>query len=77
MIPCIKATALPEDVLDYLCDLEISTHYQNDVALIGNDCDKENNIVGGNNLLLNWLYKEYGYKIKNKDWGDYIAIIAT
>ena len=77
MIPCIDARDLPQEVSEYLGGMEISTHCRNEVAQVGSDCDEENNKVGGDDLLFNWLNKEYGYEIKNKEWGDYIAIIAT
>jgi len=64
-IACIDARNLPGDVEDYCVDQEISTHYQNDVAIIKDD----------GNVFSEWL-KSKGYKFESES-GDYVAIIAT
>ncbi len=68
----VDATEMPNDVIDYCIDHEISTHYKNDIALICNT----------NNPFANWLKRE-GYVFKAKfskkpyGEGDEIGIIAT
>lgn len=64
MIPCVNATDMPSEVTDYCVDNEISTHYQNDVAFLGDD----------GNPFSEWL-KKNGYIFKTKY--DSIGVIAT
>ncbi len=67
-ITLVCATDMPRDVLQYCVEQEISTHYQDSIAVIADN----------GNPFAEWL-KENGYKFKktNANEGDYIAIIAT
>ena len=65
MIPCVQASDMPREVIDHCIDYEISTHYQNDVALVRDN----------DNPFANWL-RELGHEFTGK-YGDYIGIIAT
>jgi hypothetical protein len=65
MIPCVQASDMPEEVLMYCIDNEISTHYQNDITVVHDD----------DSPFAVWL-RESGYKFTDK-YGDYIGIIAT
>ncbi len=65
MILCVRANEMPRDVIEYCVENEISTHYQNDVALVAND----------DNPFAKWI-KEEGYLFR-RDTFDYVGIIAT
>ncbi len=65
MIPMVEASDMPEDVLDYCVEHEISTHYDSAVVCLGSDQD---------NALTNWL-KENGFVFTEKY--QYLAINAT
>jgi hypothetical protein len=56
---------MPEEVLMYCIDNEISTHYQNDITVVQDD----------DSPFAVWL-RESGHKFSGK-YGDYIGIIAT
>ena len=62
---CVEATSMPEEVELYCEEHEISTHYQNDVALIGND---------QKNVFTDWLISK-GVEIDSRY--VWVAIIAT
>jgi hypothetical protein len=58
---------MPNDVMEYCVDREISTHYQNDVAFVPD----------GDNPFANWL-REIGYQFEDNIVGcNYVGIIAT
>jgi hypothetical protein len=65
MIPCIDARDLPVEVLNWLSEEEIQTHYQNDVAIIVDD----------GNPFAEWL-KSCGVEL-SKEHNNYIAILST
>jgi len=80
MIPFIGAENMPDEVIDYCGDREISTHYQNDVAFVKDD----------GNPLAEWLKEIEAPRVKQKEmttaegrkfkdpWYDWaIAISAT
>jgi len=64
MIPCVDAMYMPKNVLEYCVEVEISTHYQHDIAFIEDD----------GNPLSEWL-KEIGF-VFEKEY-ETIGIIAT
>ena len=65
LIASVKAAGMPNDVLDYCLEQDISTHYQNDIAYINND----------GNPFATWL-RTQGYEFDSKD-GEWIGIFAT
>jgi len=62
---CVEATDMPVDVEMYCVEHEISTHLQNDVALISDD---------QKNIFTDWLISQ-GVKIDSRY--VWVAIIAT
>ena len=67
MIPCVEASDMPREVLEYCIDHEISTHYQNDIAQVENS----------DNPFANWL-RENGYEFEENSWGfNSVGVFAT
>ena len=74
----VQAYDIPDEVIEYLCEEEISTHYQNDVVVIKKS---KVGIPDADNLFTLWLIEEakkQGISLLEGE-GDYIyvAIIAT
>jgi len=71
IIPCVEASDMPENVIEWCIDHNYDTHYQNNVAQVYND----------DNPFANWL-REIGYTFvcppsdDENSW-DNVAIIAT
>ena len=61
----VDSASMPDDVMDFCLDNEISTHYQNDIVFILNN----------DNTFANWL-REMGY-VFSDDEGDWIGIMST
>ena len=65
MVPMMYASDLPEDVLQYCHDNDVSTHYQSDVVRFDDD----------GNAFAEWL-KSLGVP-KESDGSWTVALIAT
>jgi len=63
-ISVVRCEDLPEEVIMWLTEQEVSTHYNNDITCVEND----------NNPFAIWL-KENGYEFK--EGNNWIALFAT
>jgi len=69
MIPFIDAKDLSPEALDWLCEHDYSTHYQNDVVQLYEE-------DGHNNPFVKWFEETYDHKL-DKSKVNYIAIKST
>ena len=60
MIPCIEAADMPEEVIDWCEENEISTHYNDSMARLEDD----------GNVMAEWL-KAIGVPKVEKEWIKY------